>query len=173
MLDQVFANLATGFAAQFGAPFEDATARWPGTPVKDAGGSITTPGTPVTLSCKVQFDAPTREMRAAEGFRETDARAIVLAASLAGILDAKARLVVDSGVNAGTWELNSVVRDPTIINWRRWQSALFAGYRLTVKCENCPDAHSFPYYPDHHLMVAGVEPRGTGEWSILILSEFA
>ena len=115
MLDQVFANLATGFAAQFGAPFGDATATWPGTATLDAGGSITAAGTPASYACKAQFDAPTQAMRAAEGFMETDARVIVLA--FAATLDTKARIVVATGANAGTWELLSVVRDPAGIGY--------------------------------------------------------
>ena len=117
MLDQMFSNLATGFAAEFGAPFGDATATWPGTATLDAGGSITAAGTPVSHACKVQFDAPTQAMRAAEGFMETDARIIVLAASLAATLDTRARIVVTSGVNAGTWGLLSVTRDPAGIGY--------------------------------------------------------
>lgn len=115
MLDQVFSNLATGFAAQFGAPFGDAVATWPGTATFDTGGSITAAGTPVSLACKAQFDAPSQAMRATEGFMETDARIIVLAFS--ATLDTKARIVVASGANAGTWELLSVVRDPAGIGY--------------------------------------------------------
>lgn len=115
MLDQVFSNLATGFAAQFGAPFGDAVATWPGTATFDSGGSITAAGTPVSLACKAQFDAPSQAMRAAEGFVETDARIIVLAFS--ATLDTKARIVVATGANAGTWELLSVVRDPAGIGY--------------------------------------------------------
>lgn len=117
MLDQVFANLATGFAQTFGAPFIDAAATWPGAPTYDTGGSITTPGTPVSLTCKAQFDAPTQVMRLAEGFLETDARILVLAGSLSGTLDAAAKIVVASGANAGTWALLSVTRDPAGIGY--------------------------------------------------------
>lgn len=117
MLDQAFANLASGFAAQFGAPFIDATAWWAGTPVKDTGGSITSPGTPVELACKAQFDAPTLAMRQAEGFMEQDARVLVLAASLDGDLDDKAEIHVDTGENAGEWALLSVTRDPAGIGY--------------------------------------------------------
>lgn len=115
MLDQLFSNLATGFAAQFGAPFEDASAAWPGTATFDSGGSITAAGTPTSHGCKVQFDAPTQAMRAAEGFMETDARVIVLA--FAATLDTRARITVASGANAGTWELLSVTRDPAGIGY--------------------------------------------------------
>ena len=48
---------------------------------------------------------------------ETDARIIVLAASLAATLDTRARITVASGANAGTWELLSVTRDPAGIGY--------------------------------------------------------
>lgn len=117
MLDAVFANLATGFAAQFGSPFGDAVAKWYGQPVLDAGGSITSAAASVEYPCKAQFDAPTQAMRAAEGFRETDARILVLSASLMATLDTKAKIIVASGPNAGTWELLSCVRDPANIGY--------------------------------------------------------
>lgn len=117
MLDAIFASLAASFAEQFGGPFVDATAQWPGTPVTDAGGSIITPGTPVSLPCKAQLDAATQAMRLAEGFLETDARLLVLADSLAGTLDTSAKIIVASGINAGTWALLSCQRDPAGIGY--------------------------------------------------------
>jgi len=117
MLDGVFSSLATGFAQQFGAPFGDAVATWPGAPVKDAGGSIVTPGTTVALPCKAQFDAPTQDMRLADGFLATDARILVLSASLSGTLDTDAKITVATGPNAGTWALMSVTRDPAGIGY--------------------------------------------------------
>lgn len=111
MLDHVFHDLAVGFATTFGAPYEDATAVWPGTPVRDAGGSITSPGVPVSLACKVQFDAPTQAMRAAEGFFESDVRILVLSASMTAPLDSRARITVAAGRNAGTWELLTCTGD--------------------------------------------------------------
>ena len=117
MFDTVFANLATGFAATFGSPFEDARAAWPGVPMRDSGGSIVTPGDPVELDCKAQFDAPTQAMRADAGFLQTDVRILVLAASLAGTLDTAARIVIASGANAGAWELMSCTRDPAGIGY--------------------------------------------------------
>lgn len=117
MFADTFARLATGFAAQFGGPFVDAVATWDGVPIKDAGGSIVTPGTPINKPCQVQFDAPTQAMRAAEGFRETDARILVLAGTLDGSLDGAARITTDAGQNAGSWELLSIVRDPAGIGF--------------------------------------------------------
>lgn len=112
-----FANLATGFAARVGGPFVDAVATWDGVPVKDDGGSIITPASPIRKSCQAQFDAPTQTMRTAEGFRETDARILVLASTLDGSLDTEARVVVATGQNGGTWELLSCTRDPAGIGY--------------------------------------------------------
>jgi hypothetical protein len=117
MFDAVFASLATAFSDQFGGPFEDAVAWWPGDATYDDGGSITSPGTPVSLDCKAQFDGVTQDMRSDPGFLQTDVRVIVLAASLAGTLDTLARINVASGPNAGSWELQSAALDPARIGW--------------------------------------------------------
>jgi hypothetical protein len=117
MFSDVFANLATGFAEQFGAPYIEATATWPGEATFDAGGSILSSGAPVSKACHCQFDAATQAMRQAEGFTETDVRVLVLAASLDGRLDNEARIVVASGEYAGTWALLSCVRDPAGIGY--------------------------------------------------------
>lgn len=117
MFDQIFANLATGFSEAFGGPYIDATASWPGTPVYDDGGSIVTPGTPVVLPCKVQFDAATTAMRQTEGFQQTDVRILVLGASLAAALTTEASIVVADAPRAGTWSLLSAERDPAGIGW--------------------------------------------------------
>lgn len=117
MLDRVFSDLAVGFSNQFGAPYLDATANWPGTPVKDDGGSITTPGTPVSKSCKVQISAPTTAMRGDAGFRETDMRMHVLSATLDATLDADATIVIASGLHAGTWSVESLTLDSAGIGW--------------------------------------------------------
>ncbi|MAN86435.1 MAG: hypothetical protein CL555_06100 [Algoriphagus sp.] len=115
MFDAAFASIAVGFADRFGAPFVDAVAWWPGTPVKDAGGSIISPGTPVEVACKAQFDAPTIAMRQAEGFTEQDARILVLGFS--ATLDDKAEIRVASGDNAGQWRLLTVTRDPAGVGY--------------------------------------------------------
>jgi|TARA_R100000093_G_scaffold2107_2_gene3076 hypothetical protein len=115
VFDAAFASIAAGFADRFGAPFVDAVAWWPGTPVKDAGGSIISPGTPVEIACKAQFDAPTIAMRQAEGFTEQDARILVL--DFDGTLDADAEIRVASGDNAGQWRLLTVTRDPAGVGY--------------------------------------------------------
>lgn len=117
MFDQIFSDLATGFSDQFGAPYTDATANWPGTPTKDAGGSITDPGTPVSKACKAQVSRPTQAMREDAGFLQTDMRLHVLVASLDATLDTEAQIVIASGVHAGTWELQSVDLDSAGIGW--------------------------------------------------------
>lgn len=117
MFDQLFANLATGFADTFRSPFTLAAARWEGETLYDDGGSIVAPGTPTDKACRVQFDAATQAMRDTPGFLETDVRIIVLAASLAGTLDTSARIVVEEGQYAGTWSLLSVTRDPASIGY--------------------------------------------------------
>jgi hypothetical protein len=115
VFEAAFTSIAMGFAERFGAPFVDAVAWRPGTPVKDAGGSIVTPGTPVELGCKAQFDAPTIAMRQAEGFTEQDARVLVI--GLTGTLDDKAEIHVASGDNAGQWRLLTVTRDPAGVGY--------------------------------------------------------
>jgi hypothetical protein len=115
VFDAAFASIAVGFAERFGAPFVDAVAWWPGTPVKDAGGSIISPGTPVQYPCRAQFDAPTIAMRQAEGFTEQDARILVLGFS--ATLDADAEIRVASGDNAGEWRLLTVTRDPAGVGY--------------------------------------------------------
>lgn len=117
MFDQIFADLAIGFSGAFGGPYIDATAVWPGTPVYDDGGSIVTPGTPVELPLKCQFDDTTLAMRQAEGFQQTDVRILVLAASISAPITTEASIVVASGDRAGTWSLLSARRDPVGIGY--------------------------------------------------------
>lgn len=117
MFADVFASLAVGFADQFGGPFSEVTAVWPGTAVYDDGGSIVTPGTPVSLTCRAQFDVPTESMRADPGFLSRDMRLIVLSGTLDGTLDSAAKVVVALGEHAGTWSLESVQGDPAGVGW--------------------------------------------------------
>lgn len=115
------ARTVNGLAAIFASAastmgvYVDATARWSGTPVKDDGGSILTPGSPEEAAVRVQFDAPTHAMRLAEGFQEQDARLLVLAFDRR--LDADARILVETGQWSGTWALLSVTGDPAGVGW--------------------------------------------------------
>lgn len=117
MFDTAFNNLATAFSNMAGGPFVDAVATWQGTPTYDTGGSITAAGVPASYACKAQFDAPTQQMRAAEGFLQTDVRILVLAKSIAVPLDTEAQIVVADGPNGGTWALITCQRDPVAIGF--------------------------------------------------------
>lgn len=117
MLDQVFAGIARDFSSQFGGPFHDATAKWPGVPVKDDGGSITTPAAPVTSTCKVQVSQPDAAMRGDAGFVQTDMRLYVLAATLTGSIDTTTTITLASGPHAGTWEVQAAQKDTAGIGW--------------------------------------------------------
>lgn len=117
MFDEAFSNLATAFSNIAGGPFVDAVATWQGLPTYDNGGSITTPGASASYDCKAQFDAPTQQMRAAEGFLQTDVRILVLAKSISRALDTEATITVTSGPHAGTWALLTCQRDPVAIGY--------------------------------------------------------
>jgi hypothetical protein len=110
-----FAGIATRFAAATGAPFVDAVAIWPGTPVLDDGGSITSPGTPVSLPIKCQFDVVTDRMRQADAYQDKDVRILVLA--LATPVDTDALITVASGPNAGSWMIAQVGTDPAGVGY--------------------------------------------------------
>lgn len=116
-IQQAIADIALAFSAQLGAGYWDAKAKSPGTPTKDAGGSITSPGTPFALDCSAQVDAVTEAMRQAEGYTEQDVRILVLAATLDGELDTDATIKVLAGPHAGEYMVASVDRDPAGIYW--------------------------------------------------------
>jgi hypothetical protein len=113
----MFAEAFAGLATAFGAPFHAGKARWPGVPVYDDGGSIVSPGSPIVKDCTVQVDAATEAMRAAEGYKDTDVRLLVLAASLDGSLDTQATVEVLTGPHAGRYSVQSVERDPAGVAW--------------------------------------------------------
>lgn len=109
MFDAIFADIATGFAGAFGAPYYDAVASWAGTPTMDTGGSITSPALPHESPCQCQVDSATDAMRGAADFLATDVRLIVLGLTS---LDPTATISIAAGPHAGTWRLLSVARDP-------------------------------------------------------------
>lgn len=112
-----FANIATAFAGQFGAPFADGKILSAGTAVFDDGGSIVTPGTPTERTCKVQIDISTDSMRQDAGFVQGDARFMILKSGLAGTLSTDERIQVLSGPHAGTWMVSALELDPAGIGW--------------------------------------------------------
>jgi hypothetical protein len=114
---QALADIALGFSTVLGGPYQDAVAKWPGTPVTDDGGSIVTPGTPVAKSCSVQVDSASEAMRLQDGFREKDMRLLVLAATLDGDMDTDATVEVLAGPHEGSWSIESVNRDPAGVYW--------------------------------------------------------
>ncbi|MFS0771039.1 hypothetical protein [Sphingomonas sp. 1P08PE] len=116
-IEQAFADIGMAFSAAGLGAYFDSEVRWPGTPVLDDGGSITTPGTPIVKPCQVQVDAATEAMRAQEGYRDIDVRLLVLTASLAGQLDTDAIVHVTAGPSAGAWALQSVTLDPMGVYW--------------------------------------------------------
>ena len=121
MLSETFAAFASQIAGATGAPFHPAMARWPGEPVYDDGGSITTPGTPVNVGCKVQVDPATDSMRRDAQFVQGDVRLIIIEAAA---IDTNCRVEVLSGPHVGIWSVEAVTRDPAGIGYecrgRKW-----------------------------------------------------
>jgi hypothetical protein len=114
-LAAAFENIALGFSAALGGPYQAATVTWPGTPVLDDGGSIATPGTPVTADCSVQVDVAGERMRAEAGFSERDRMMVFI--GLAPELTTDATVTVLDGPDAGRWSVQSCERDPAAIGW--------------------------------------------------------
>jgi len=112
-----FANIAARMSGAIGAPFIDAMAEWPGTPTLTPGGSIATPGTPVIIPCRVQFDAVTHAMRARDDYQDRDVRILVLGSGLSRPIDSEATITVETGLYAGSWLLRSVTTDPAGIGF--------------------------------------------------------
>jgi len=114
---EAFADIALGMSAAIGGGFHDALAKWPGTPITDDGGSITTPGTPITKTCSAQVDAVTEAMRQADSYTDQDIRILVLAATLDGELDTDATIDIQDGPHIGEWMIASCDQDPCGVYW--------------------------------------------------------
>lgn len=112
-----FAKIAVAFSNAGLGPYVDSFAEWPGQPVVDDGGSIVSPGTPVSRSCKVQVDRVTEAMRQADGYRDKDVALLVLCATLDGELDTDATVNVTAGPNAGRWSVQSADKDTMGTHW--------------------------------------------------------
>lgn len=110
---EVFAATAKGFSGDDG-PFFDAKAIWPGTPTKDAGGAITSPGTASSVDCSAQVDNATELMRRDPEYKDGDVRLIVIDID---DLDTDARIKIEAGPRAGTWLVEAISRDPASIGF--------------------------------------------------------
>lgn len=109
-----FADIVTGFSDAFEGPYFEAQALWPGDPIKDAGGAIVTPGTPVKIDCSAQVDSATELMRRSTEYRDGDVRLVVIGIDA---LDTDARIKIASGPHAGTWMIATIDRDPVAIGF--------------------------------------------------------
>ena len=112
-----FAGIALQMSAAFGGPYFDSIAHWPGVPVFDDGGSITTPGTPIAKTCSCQVDVATEAMRSEAGFVDTDVALLVLCATLDGELDTDATVEVSAGPRPGSYSVQSFDKDSMSTHW--------------------------------------------------------
>lgn len=117
----MFGEMFGGMAAMFPSVFAEAEAVWPGTPaVRDDAGRIVTPATQVRKPCRAQVSSPTTEMRAEEGFLQTDMRLIIPSTSIdvATPEDLIAStVVVKTGPHAGHWEPQTANLDTAACAW--------------------------------------------------------
>lgn len=107
-----FATVAQSVSAMFGGPYYDAIIRSQGQPVYDDGGSIITPGTPISRICQAQVDVVTQDMRSDVGFTDGDVRILVLADTLEGAVSLDDSIELLGGSHIGTWQIQSVSIDP-------------------------------------------------------------
>ena len=104
-------GLAGVFAAAFRPLFLPGYVHRYDAPQFDDGGSIVPGSEPELIDCRVQVDACTEAMRAAEGYTEKDVRLIVLREGV-GPLTTDDRVEVLSGPCAGVYMVQSVGLDP-------------------------------------------------------------
>lgn len=109
-----YAAFATSFSSANGGPFHAASANYAGDPLTDAGGSITSPGTPTSFPCECQVDVVTLAMRADADFQERDVRLLIIGLDA---LTTDASIVISAGPYIGFYELKSVARDPAAFGW--------------------------------------------------------
>lgn len=114
MLADAFASIALGFSASMGGPYHAGQVIRQSEPVRDAGGSIVTPGEVTREACQVQVDAATEAMRGQDGYTDLDMRLLVLGPDE---LDADAVIAVLAGPMMGRWRVQSCERDPAGIGW--------------------------------------------------------
>lgn len=103
-----FTQIAIGFSAISGGPFDDALVHSPGVPTMDLGGSISSAGTATQRTCQAQIDSVTQAMRESTGYAEGDMRIIILAATLAGAISTDDRVEILAGPFAGLWMIEHI-----------------------------------------------------------------
>lgn len=116
-LAAAFAEIATTFSGESGAPFHSADVLTVSAPVLDTGGDIVTPGTLTRRPCMAQADYAGEAMRGEQGFADQDRRILILSSSLEGTITTDDRIEIKAGPFAGTWSIQSVSRDPANIGW--------------------------------------------------------
>lgn len=112
-IPDAFAAIATAFSAAGLGPYKPAQAIWQGETVYDDGGSIITPGEPVSVDCMVQKDVATEAMRAEAGFQQTDVSLFILTSGLSRPID------TDATITRGgeTFSVQSAVLDAMESHW--------------------------------------------------------
>lgn len=115
MLDAAFRQIAGLVSEAVGGPYAAGVLLYPGTPVKDDGGSIIDPGTPFTVDCTVQVDGVTEDMRADAGYLAQDVRLLILVDRAP---DTAPDVRVDAGKFVGsTYSIESARRDTLGFGW--------------------------------------------------------
>jgi len=104
-----FAGIAAQLSQSMGGPYHPSRVTWQGTPVLDSGGSITTPGTPVSYDCMAQVDVVTQAMRTLPEYTDKSVRILVL--QIERKIDTDARIVVTAGPNPGIYLIDKVLDD--------------------------------------------------------------
>lgn len=118
LIADAFAGIAVAFSKAGLGPYVDSFAQWPGVPVLDDGGSIVTPGEPVSFACQCQVDTVTEAMRAEAGYVDRDIALIVLTSGLGRDLDTDATITINAGPLAGaSYSVQSVARDSMSSHW--------------------------------------------------------
>lgn len=115
MLDDAFRQIAGLVSQAVGGPYAAGKLLYAGTPVKDDGGSIITPGTPFEVDCQIQVDSCTEDMRRDAGYLAQDVRLIIL-------VDAKPDTTPDARVDDGEfagqiYSLQTAVKDTLGFGW--------------------------------------------------------
>lgn len=112
-----FAGIAIAFSDAGLGAYHPAVARWAGEPVFDDGGSIITPGTPVSIPCRAQIDIANLAIRQQEGYIDKDVALLVLASGLSRPIDTKAVIDVAEGAHKGAWSVQSAALDPMVTHY--------------------------------------------------------